>query len=125
MLPYDPPKTIPVPNVLGYNVDSEAPAAVEFYLDGTIHRLDALPGSEGGFFLVFGDQTNGVTTYGGGRFLYTDPPNDQGQVVVDFNQAYNPRCVFSPYATCPLPPPHNKLAVAVEAGEKSYAGGKH
>ena len=125
VLPYDPPKTLPVPNVLGYNVDSEVPAAVEFYLDGTIHRLDALPGTDGGFHLVFGDRTNGVTTYGGGRFIYTDAPNEQGKVVVDFNRAYNPPCVFTPYATCPLAPPQNKLAVAVEAGEKSYAGGKH
>lgn len=125
VLPYEPAKIIPVPNVLGTPVDTESPAALEFYLDGSIHRLDALPGSDGGFFLVFGDQTNGATTYGGGRFLYTDAPDDSGKVVVDFNRAYNPPCSFTPYATCPLAPQQNKLPVLIEAGEKKYAGGRH
>jgi uncharacterized protein len=40
--------------------------------------------------------------------------------IIDFNKAYNPPCVFTPYATCPLPPPQNRLALRVEAGEKSY-----
>ena len=43
-----------------------------------------------------------------------------GKVVLDFNKAYNPPCAFTPYATCPLPPPENKLAVRIEAGEKKY-----
>jgi uncharacterized protein len=70
--------------------------------------------------LIFGDQTNGAETYGGGRYLYTDPPTDDGTVVVDFNRAYNPPCVFSPYATCPVPWPANRLAIRVEAGELAY-----
>jgi uncharacterized protein (DUF1684 family) len=41
-------------------------------------------------------------------------------VVLDFNLAYNPPCVFSPYATCPLPPPQNRLALRIEAGERSF-----
>lgn len=126
VLPYDPPKTTAVPNVLGRPVDTEVPAALEFYLDGTIHRLDALPGGDdGSFFLVFGDLTNTKTTYGGGRFLYTDVPDENGKVVVDFNRAYSPPCVFTPYATCPLPPQQNKLKVLIEAGEKTYAGVDH
>jgi uncharacterized protein (DUF1684 family) len=69
-----------------------------------------------------GDPTNGHGTYGGGRFLYADPPGEDGRVVLDFNRAYNPPCAFTPFATCPLPPDVNKLDVAVRAGEKSYAG---
>ena len=57
--------------------------------------------------------------YGAGRFLDTDPPKD-GKVVLDFNKAYNPPCAFTPYATCPLPPPENRLPVRIEAGEKTY-----
>ncbi len=125
VLPYDPPKQIPVPNVLGPPVHEESPAALEFYLDGSIHRLDTLTGSDGGFFLVFGDQTNGQSTYGGGRFLYTEAPDETGKVVVDFNRAYNPPCAFTPFATCPLAPPQNMLPLAIEAGEKNYAGGPH
>ena len=82
--------------------------------------IDALEGSSGKLFLVFGDETNNDSTYGGGRFLYTDPPGDDGSVTVDFNQAYNPPCVFTPWATCPLPPPQNRMATKVEAGELTY-----
>jgi uncharacterized protein len=118
---YRPSKTIAVPNILG-NVDHEkSPGAVVFEAAGRSYRIDAVqePGSEE-LFLIFGDQTNGVETYGGGRFLYTAPPDKDGHVVLDFNKAYNPPCVFTPYATCPLPPPQNRLALRVEAGERKY-----
>jgi uncharacterized protein (DUF1684 family) len=73
-------------------------------------------------FFIFRDQTSGKETYGAGRFLYSAMPKD-GKVEVDFNKAYNPPCAFTPYATCPLPPPENRLAVRIEAGEKKY--GEH
>ena len=76
------------------------------------------PGSKDLFF-VFRDLTAGKETYGAGRFLDTPPPQD-GKVVLDFNKAYNPPCAFTPYATCPLPPAENRLAVRIEAGEKKY-----
>jgi len=63
--------------------------------------------------------TNNKTTYGAGRFLYADLPKD-GKVVLDFNQAVNPPCAFTPFATCPLPPRQNRLKVAIEAGELNY-----
>ena len=116
------PETIPVTNVLGMTDQEPSPGAVTFERRGRTYRLDALQGDDGGLFLVFGDQTNGRETYGGGRFLDTQPPRD-GTVVVDFNKAYNPPCAFTAFATCPLPPPHNRLALAVGAGEKKYAGG--
>jgi uncharacterized protein (DUF1684 family) len=119
--PYDPPKRIPIPNILGDVDDSPSPGAVVFDWNGKTYRLDALGSIEEGLFLVFADQTNGKETYGAGRFLYTGPPKD-GKVVVDFNTAYNPPCAFTAYATCPLPPAQNRLAVRVEAGEKNYAG---
>ena len=73
-------------------------------------------------FFIFRDQTSGKETYGAGRFLYADLPKD-GKVVLDFNKAYNPPCAFTPYATCPLPPPQNRLPVRIEAGEKAYGHG--
>ena len=119
--PYDPPRSIPIPNVLGH-VDSESsPGAVVFTRDGRTLRLDAvLERGETDYFVIFGDRTNGTDTYGAGRFLYVAPPVG-GRTVIDFNKAYNPPCVFTPYATCPLPPPQNKLPIRVEAGEKAYA----
>jgi hypothetical protein len=91
---------------------------VTFTAGGQPQRLAALKGDEdGSLWLIFGDPTNGGTTYSAGRFLYTEPPAADGTVVVDFNLAYNPPCVFSPYATCPLPPEGNRLSVPIPAGE--------
>ena len=121
--PYDPPRKIDVPNVLGSTEADDSPGAVVFDVKGETHRLEAVKEDDSGeLFLIFGDRTNGVETYGGGRFLYTAPPKD-GTVVVDFNRAINPPCVFTPYATCPLPPKENRLPIRIPAGEKTY--GKH
>ena len=69
---------------------------------------------------ILGDRTNGDTTYGAGRYLYADLEADD-RIVVDFNKAYTPPCAFTPFATCPLPPPENRLGIPIEAGEK-YSG---
>jgi uncharacterized protein len=111
-------KKIAVPNVIGTVEETPSPGYVEFEVAGTKYRLDALEGSNGEVFLVFGDKTNGRTTYGGGRFVYAPVAGDK--VMLDFNKAYNPPCIFTPYATCPLPPKQNRLALAIEAGEKVW-----
>ena len=118
---HDTEKEIPVPNVLGAIYPEKSPATLVFDVGGKTYRLDAVD-EEGttDWFVIFGDQTNGRETYGGGRFLYVTPPAAGTPAVIDFNKAYNPPCVFSPYATCPLPPPQNKIAVRIEAGEKSF-----
>jgi len=119
--PYDPPKKITVPTILGSEEPADCPGALVFDLDGKTYRLDPIvERGETDLFVIFGDATNGKRTYGAGRFLYASPPVD-GKTIVDFNKAYNPPCVFTPYATCPLPPPQNKLPVPIEAGEKAYA----
>ena len=117
-------RTIAVPDVLGDVEDEESPGTIAFEVDGATHRLETLPGGPNGeLWLIFADATNGIETYGGGRFLYTGAPDGDGNVVVDFNMAYNPPCVFSPYATCPLPWPANRLPIRIEAGELTYEGG--
>jgi uncharacterized protein (DUF1684 family) len=115
-------KKIAIANIVGQVEDNPSPGAVVFDWQGKTYRLDALGDEKEGLFLVFGDTTNGKQTYGAGRFLDTDPPKD-GKVVVDFNTAYNPPCAFTAFATCPLPPAQNKLPIAIEAGEKRFAGG--
>lgn len=115
---YDPPKTVFTPNVIGSAFEEECPGALVFSVDGREVRLEPTTSGEG-LFLVFGDGTNGDSTYGGGRFLTLDGPRD-GKVVVDFNRTYNPPCVFTPYATCPLPRKENRTEVAIEAGEKMW-----
>ena len=118
---YDPPKSVSTPNILGYESEDSCLGAAVFEVDGKTCRLEATGDPEVSLFFVFGDATNAHETYGGGRFLYTDPPDSTGKIVIDFNMAYNPPCVFTPYATCPLPPKENRLALRIEAGEKSYA----
>ena len=119
-----PGATIEVVDVTGLISHDEFPGTFVFERGGRTWRLGALPGGDdGSVWLVFGDATNGQDTYGGGRFLYTDPVADDGSVVADFNMAYNPPCVFTPFATCPLPPPQNRLDLRIEAGELNYPPG--
>jgi uncharacterized protein len=66
-------------------------------------------------FVMFRDQTSGNETYGGGRYINAKAPKD-GEVVLDFNKAYNPYCAFSPYAACPIPPRENRLPIRIAAG---------
>ncbi|HVR30074.1 MAG TPA: DUF1684 domain-containing protein [Thermoanaerobaculia bacterium] len=122
---YEPPKTILVPNVAGPPLPEPCPGRLVFEYQGGTYLLEPTgkPGEE--LFLVFGDETNGAETYGGGRFLYADWPGPDGAVVLDFNRSYNPPCVFTPWATCPLPPPQNKLPLRVEAGERRYGAAAH
>jgi hypothetical protein len=116
--PSNPPVQIAVPNILGGIDPSPSPGTAVFSVDGKEYRLTpVLEEGSPELFFIFADQTNRTETYGAGRFLYAQPPKD-GKVTLDFNRAYNPPCAFSAYATCPLPPKQNRLALSVEAGEK-------
>jgi uncharacterized protein (DUF1684 family) len=121
--PYKPPRKIAISNVLGMTSDEVSPGALMFQLNGKTFRIDPiLEQGETDLFIIFKDATSGKETYGAARYLYAHPPDAKGNTVVDFNRAYNLPCVFTPYATCPLPPPQNRLPIRVEAGEKKYAG---
>jgi hypothetical protein len=113
--PYQPPKMLPIVNVLGQVESQASPGAVVFTLDGRDYRLDPI-GQGRRLFFNFKDRTSGDTTYPAGRFLYADLPQN-GRVALDFNKAENPPCAFTEFATCPLPPKQNQLPVRVEAGE--------
>jgi uncharacterized protein len=110
--------TIAVPNILGEVETSPSPGTAVFEVNGKEVRLTpVLEEGSSDLFFVFADETNKTETYGAGRFLYASLP-ENGSVVLDFNRAYNPPCAFTPFATCPLPPKQNRLALKVEAGEK-------
>jgi uncharacterized protein (DUF1684 family) len=68
-------------------------------------------------FVPFGDATNGIETYQGGRYLDLDR-TATAVYDLDFNRAYHPFCVFNPAYICPIPPKENRLKVPVRAGEK-------
>lgn len=112
---HDPPRTLPVPNVLSEIEQRPSPGYAIFTLGGRERSLDAvIDGDE--LFFIFRDQTAGDTTYAAGRFLKAAYPED-GQITLDFNRAYSPPCAFTAFATCPLPPPGNHLPLRIEAGE--------
>lgn len=122
-IPYEQLKTVNILNILGDVEQMKSPGYVTFTLNGQALSLE--PVSSGGdkLFFIFRDLTSGKTTYKPGRFLYATAPADltkPGPVVLDFNQAINPPCAFTAFATCPLPPKRNHLAVAIEAGEQTY-----
>lgn len=119
LIPADSLHTILITNVLGQTTPERSPGKLTFTIDGQPFTLDALE-SGADLFIIFADATTGIETYGGGRFLYVPKPGPDGRVVLDFNKAINPPCVFTPYATCPLPPAPNRLSVAIRAGEKDY-----
>ena len=117
-IPSEGKKTVDVPNVLGDTTPTPVAGTVVFKINGQEVRLSDLGGDPSkGLSFVFNDLTSKTDTYPGGRFLETGPVVN-GTVVIDFNRAYNPPCAVTPYATCPLAPKENRLAVAIPAGEK-------
>ena len=122
-VPYATPKKIKITNILGMTDDEPSPGYAEFTIQGKTLRLEPVADDDGSLEFMFKDLTSGNTTYAPGRFLDTDKPAG-GHVVLDFNQAYNPPCAFTAFATCPLPPKQNALPVAVNAGEMKY-GASH
>jgi uncharacterized protein len=119
-VPYPQPRKMLFDSQTGDKQDYTSPGYVEFEQAGRKQRLTPV-NEDGKLFFIFRDKTAGKTTYPAARFLYADPPVN-GRVTLDFNKAYNPPCVFTPYATCPLPPPENRLPIEVPAGELMYKG---
>jgi uncharacterized protein (DUF1684 family) len=114
------PQTVAVTNILGQVSSERVAGRAIFERAGRRIELVAIDeGSEAPLFFVISDATSGRSTYGGGRHLYAARPAGDA-IVLDFNRAENPPCAFTPYSTCPVPPPENRLPFAVTAGEKAY-----
>lgn len=106
-----------LPNALDMVIHNESPGFLTFtYADEEYQMLALEEGEE--LFLLFYDATSGIDTYGGGRYLYVNKPQDGQSTVLDFNKAYSPPCAFTEFATCLLPPQENKFPFAITAGEK-------
>ncbi|MBK5254620.1 MAG: DUF1684 domain-containing protein, partial [Vicinamibacteria bacterium] len=100
--------------------DFLSPGVIHFKLNGKALQLTPVfeTPDQSELFYIFKDETSGKTTYGAGRFVYSELPDKDGGVILDFNRAYSPPCAFTDYATCPLPPPANRLRASIEAGER-------
>lgn len=120
--PFEPARRVNFQNILGQESTALVPGQAVFTREG--QRFELVPLVEGPdepLLFVISDRTSGHETYGAARFVSADPPQN-GRIVLDFNQAINPPCAFTSFATCPLPPRQNQLPIAVTAGEKKYRG---
>lgn len=121
---YEPVKEVLITNVVGQVTPNASSGYVEFEIEGKQYRIDALANPDDlELFLMFADNTSGDQTYGGGRYMYVDRDFSTNEIILDFNKAYNPPCVYTSYATCPLPPRQNVLDLAITAGQRDF--GKH
>lgn len=115
---YDEARVVNVGTVVdGLSYKPRAPGTVTFELDGKAYELEAYE-ARGELFFVFGDLSNRDETYPAGRFLYADPADEDGNVILDFNIAQNPPCAFNEYSTCPVPSSRNRLKTRITAGER-------
>jgi uncharacterized protein (DUF1684 family) len=125
-IPYAPAKIVKIPTILGTTIEMPVPGVAEFLLAGQTLRLEPVLESPKGteLFFILRDTTSRTMTYGAARFLYTTFPdqglNKPGKLWLDFNRLENPPCAYTAYATCPLPPPQNRLTIALPAGEQRY-----
>lgn len=120
-VPHQPARTLEVVDMAGMSSTLANPGQLVFERDGQTHALEAIGNPDGSLLLILADRTSGHGSYAAGRYIDVPAPDAQGQVLLDFNRAYNPPCAFTPYATCPLPPQGNRLGLAIEAGEKAYS----
>ena len=125
-IPYSPQKTITLATLIGTSYDQPVPGVAEFSLAGKTFRLEPVleDPAAAKLFFILRDTTSATTTYGACRFLYTGFPSNgldrPGELALDFNRLENPPCAYTPYSTCPLPPPGNRLPIPLPVGEQRY-----
>jgi len=125
-IPYSPPKTVGLDTLAGTHYSQPVPGVAEFKFAGETYRMEPVleDSAPDKLFFILRDSTSASTTYGACRFLYTALPSEglvkAGELVLDFNHLENPPCAYTPFATCPLPPPGNRLHIALPVGEQRY-----
>jgi uncharacterized protein (DUF1684 family) len=125
-IPYTPPKSVTLATLIGTSYNQPVPGAAEFTLAGKTYEIEPVVEDNPAvkLFFILRDSTSTSTTYGACRFLYTGLPSNgldkPGELVLDFNHLENPPCAYTPYATCPLPPPGNRLPIPLPVGEQRY-----
>lgn len=115
---FEDPKTIEIQTSTGDVHEYMRYGKVHFTVEGQPAEL-AIYATPHGFFLPFADSLAGVETYPAGRYLEPEMLPD-GQLLLDFNLAYNPYCAYNDLWSCPLTPPENHLKVPIRAGEKIF-----
>ncbi len=123
---FDAPEVVQLGTTTGRVTEHYRYGEVRFTLGGQDCRLTAYKSVDAAdddpeLFLPFRDATTGQESYGAGRYLEVEEAADgSGQLILDFNLAYNPWCAYNEAYSCVLPPAENRLAAPVRAGERSY-----
>lgn len=118
-IPSPNPDTLTLVTTTGTDYQVVHAGALRFVLQGLVQELSAfryLDPEKKDFFIPFSDLTSGNETYGGGRYLDVSPSDP---LMIDFNRAYNPYCVYNPDFVCPLPPAENHVLLEIRAGERT------
>lgn len=125
-IPYTPYRAITLATLVGTSYNQPVPGVAEFTLAGKTWRLEPVleDPAVAKLFFILRDTTSSTRTYQAARFLYTGFPSNgldkPGELVLDFNRLENPPCAYTPYSTCPLPPPGNRLPIPLPVGERRY-----
>jgi uncharacterized protein len=125
-IPYNPARSVTLTTLIGTSYSAPVPGIAEFSFSGQTYRLEPVfeDSRPDNLFFILRDTTSTSTTYGACRFLYSPLPSHgmekEGELVLDFNHLENPPCAYTPFATCPLPPPGNRLKIALPVGEQRY-----
>ena len=77
------------------------------------------PNERDNLFLPFLDDTNGNESYGGGRYINLSIPQGDN-LIIDFNSAFNPYCVYDEKYSCPIVPRENYLPLEIKAGVMNF-----
>jgi uncharacterized protein len=110
---------VPIESTAGTSSGYHKLGTLEVDVLGSLYQFTVLDDGDGEPFIPFGDETNGHSTYGGGRYVPVALRHD-GSSAIDFDLAHNPFCVYDEEFVCPLPPLENRIAAPIEAGEKMY-----
>ena len=116
--PFSEPRDVIHPNEIGQELKFKSLGNLRFIWRDKTYKLATFGEPKKMLFIIFRDQSSGKSTYGGGRFLSAGPVSVENKTSIDFNEAHNPPCAFTKFATCPLAPSQNNLDFEVAAGEK-------
>ena len=106
-----------IENIWGHQVTQPTAGIVSFEHKGNTYELESNIES-GKLAVIFKDQSSGKQTYHGGRQVYLTDPDENGNVIIDFNKSFNFPCAYNDFTTCPVPPQRNTLPFQVDAGEQ-------
>ena len=108
-----------ITNIRDIDYEQKTSGIITFRRYGKLFTFEPTLSGDG-MSVIFMDKTTGKETFAGGRFLVLDQPDENGDIILDFNKALNFPCAYNAYTTCPIPPEKNRLSLTVSAGEKIY-----